>query len=54
MDKLEFEGTVINGLGTHSELLVPGRALLPQAPTDWPETVHPGSLNLRVASYPPV
>jgi hypothetical protein len=53
MDKLDFEGTVVNGLGTHRELLVPGRALLPQAPTDWPETLHPGSLNLKIASYPP-
>jgi hypothetical protein len=53
MDKLKFEGTVINGIGQHHELLVPGRLLLPQAPSDWPETLHPGSLNLQVASYPP-
>ena len=54
MDKLEFEGTVINGLGKHRELLVPGRSFLPQAPPDWPETFQPGSLNLKVTSYPPV
>jgi hypothetical protein len=52
MERLEFEGTVINGIGRHRELLVPGRLLLPQAPSVWPETLHPGSLNLRVASYP--
>jgi len=54
MGKLEFEGIVINGIGKHSELFVPGRLLLPQAPTDWPETLHPGSLNVRVVSYPAV
>jgi hypothetical protein len=52
MDKLEFEGYVVNGIGRHRELVVPGRSLLPQAPEDWPETLAPGSVNVRITSYP--
>jgi hypothetical protein len=53
MDKLEFEGHVVNGIGRHRELVVPGRSLLPQAPEDWPETLARGSVNIRITSYPP-
>jgi len=49
---LKFEGTVVNGQGDHNKLLVPGCSLLPDAPEDWPETLQPGSLNVRIGAYP--
>lgn len=52
MEKLEFEGIVVNGQGDHNRLFVPGRSLLSESPQDWPETLHAGSLNVRIASYP--
>jgi hypothetical protein len=35
-------------------MTIPGRAELSFAPTDWPETLHPGSLNVLIADngYP--
>jgi hypothetical protein len=52
MDELQFGGTVVNGQGDHRDLLVPGRLELPNAPADWPVTLEPGSLNLKVSRYP--
>jgi hypothetical protein len=51
MAELAFIGNVVNGIGRHAELFVPGRDGLKDAPADWPETLHPGSLNIRVATY---
>jgi hypothetical protein len=53
MERLAFEGSVVNGQGDHSKLVVPGRSLLSDAPEDWPETLRPGSLNVRISVYPP-
>ena len=53
MAEIVFGGFVWPGIGQHSELHVPGRAELPTAPPDWPEKLHPGSLNVRVRTYPP-
>ena len=49
---LLFIGEVVKGIGRHQELGVPGRSFLPGAPSDWPEQLFPGSLNLRVTRYP--
>lgn len=40
-------------MGCHASLFVPGRALIAQADEDWPLTLYPGSLNIRVDSLPP-
>jgi len=53
VDELIFEGVVIAGVGRHSELIVPGRSVLLEAPEDWPNVLFPGSLNVRVERYPP-
>ena len=52
MDQLLFEGLIVNGIGKHSELTVPGNSALSDAPSDWPERLCPGSLNLHVLEYP--
>jgi hypothetical protein len=49
---LEFAGNVVNGIGKHSELFIPGRSELPECPLDWPEKLFPGSLNVRISKYP--
>ena len=51
---ISFSGTVIDGVGKHETLRVPGRSEISQAPPDWPEELCPGSLNLKVApcGYP--
>ncbi len=53
MTELLFGGVVSSGLGCHAMLYVPGRAELRAAPADWPEHLHPGSLNVSVDLYPP-
>jgi CTP-dependent riboflavin kinase len=53
MNKLVFSGNVVNGIGRHSELIVPGRNNLEHRPPDWPEILFRGSLNVRVHGYPP-
>jgi hypothetical protein len=50
--ELIFGGVVTSGIGRHAELLVPGRGEVPAAPSDWPEKLWPGSLNVRVDRYP--
>lgn len=52
MDQLEFAGSVVNGIGRHSELVIPGRLKIPGCPNDWPEELFPGSLNVLVTRYP--
>jgi hypothetical protein len=52
MEKLAFAGSVVNGQGDHNKLLVPGRSSLPDAPEDWPQTLQPGSLNVKIGAYP--
>lgn len=53
MDELIFSGLIVNGIGGHSELIIPGRNDLEDAPAEWPERLFPGSLNVRVICYPP-
>lgn len=53
MDELVFTGDVVNGIGEHVELFVPGRNDISGAPADWPERLCPGSLNIFVSVYPP-
>jgi hypothetical protein len=49
LDELIFEGAVVGGLGRFGrEMEVPGRALLSDAPLDWPESLARGTLNFRV------
>jgi hypothetical protein len=49
LDELTFEGAVVGGLGRFGlEIGVPGRAQLPDAPEDWPESLARGTLNFRV------
>ena len=54
MKTLKFTGHVINGIGKHSELGVPGKLDLDCSPADWPEALYPGSLNIDISSdgYP--
>jgi hypothetical protein len=52
MDELIFAGDVVNGIGKHVELIVPGRNEISGAPADWPERLCPGSLNIFVSVYP--
>ena len=52
MDELIFEGEIIKGSGKHKELIIPGRHELSIAPTDWPERLFPGSLNVLIRTYP--
>ncbi len=52
MAELKFSGKIVNGIGRHVELYVPGRSALPNAPEDWPDELRPGSLNLRVSEFP--
>lgn len=53
MDDLIFIGNVVKGMGTHVELVVPGRREIVGASADWPERLCPGSLSLLVSAYPP-
>jgi hypothetical protein len=52
MEKLRFAGTIVNGIGKHRELVVPGCNEFTCPAADWPERLFPGSLNVRVLSYP--
>lgn len=48
MDELTFRGVIAAGIGKYSELTIPGCRELPNAPEDWPEALHPGSLNVKI------
>ena len=52
MDQIEFAGKVVNGIGKHSELFVPGRSEVPDCAIGWPEKLLPESLNVRISKYP--
>jgi len=52
VESLNFGGIVINGYGKHSELVIPGRSALQSCPSDWPEKLIPGSLNILVSKFP--
>ncbi len=52
MKSLIFQGKVKKGVGDHAKLKIPGRNSLKNAPPDWPETLCPGSLNIRIDGYP--
>ena len=44
---MRFKGKITKGIGRHSELIVPGRTAI-ESPSDWPDRLQPGSLNVRV------
>lgn len=46
---IKFKGKVVSGCGKHCELIIPGKAKLPDAPSDWPEVLCPGSLNIEIS-----
>lgn len=48
MDVLQFVGIVSDGVGKFKNLRIPGRGALPTAPSEWPETLKEGSLNIRI------
>lgn len=48
MKTLVFHGKVRTGIGAHAKLVFPGRNELLNAPSDWPKTLHPGSLNITI------
>ncbi len=52
--KMRFRGRVRSGMGKHSKMVVPGRTAISSAPTDWPESFFPGSLNIGLSQngYP--
>ena len=54
MNSIIFSGVIVNGVGRHVELHVPGREEISQAPSDWPITLQQGSLNVRIVAggYP--
>jgi len=43
---------IVNGIGRHSDLVVPGRVEFDCASADWPERFFAGSLNVRILRYP--
>lgn len=51
-----FFGVICDGLSQFSTLGIPGRGGLNHAPSDWPDQLYPGSLNvrLRAGGYPVV
>ena len=53
--KMRFTGHVRTGKGKHAELVIPGKCELLSSPCDWPKTLCPGSLNIKIApdGYPP-
>jgi CTP-dependent riboflavin kinase len=56
MEPIVFKGCIVKGVGRYVELHVPGRNEIRQAPSDWPEVLCKGSLNVRIApdGYPPL
>jgi hypothetical protein len=52
MERLIFTGNIVNGIGKHSQLTVPGRDKLPFSPKDWPLVLAAGSLNVHITKYP--
>lgn len=53
MDELVFRGTVSDGAGRFAkELEVPGAGRVSVPIRDWPATLHPGTLNVRIREFP--
>ena len=48
LDQIIFKGLIVNGVGRHVELYVPGKLEILQAPEDWPDKLCSGSLNIRI------
>ena len=48
MRQLEFSGKIKRNKGLFHNMSIPGRRELASAPADWPETLIPGSLNIRI------
>ncbi len=51
IDYLQFRGTITDGTGLFSQLVMPGRADVFDAPVDWPAMLTPGTLSAS-ASLP--
>ena len=56
METLIFHGVIQDGIHKYSELYVPGRSEITQAPEDWPRALCKGSLNVGIRSdgYPAI
>jgi CTP-dependent riboflavin kinase len=51
--QLTFKGRVIRGVGRFAaELIVPGASRVSAKIRDWPESMQPGTLNVRLSSSP--
>lgn len=51
-ERLCFKGQIVSGAGTHKKMEFPEKKSLSGAPTDWPDTLHLGSLNIWVKEFP--
>ena len=49
MRELVFTGDVRSNMGKFSNMRIPGRKELPQAPENWPLTLCPGSMNIGLS-----
>lgn len=45
---IKFVGIIVSGQSSHKNLGIPGKHSLPNAPSDWPKILCPGSLNVKV------
>ena len=45
---LHFRGTITDGTGRFSQLVIPGPADVFDAPVDWPAMLTPGTLSVRI------
>ena len=45
---LHFRGTISDGTGRFSQLVIPGPADVFDAPVDWPAMLTPGTLSVRI------
>ena len=50
--RLTFQGRITSGVGRYSDMVIPDRKALPDAPPDWPEQLRAGSLNVVVDQWP--
>ena len=52
LSSLRFEGRIVGGMGLYSNMEIPGRGKLSNAPAGWPDVLQPGSLNVFIEIYP--
>lgn len=53
MDLLSFRGVIRDGAGLFAkEIEIPGAGELSIPIRDWPDTIEPGTLNVRILEYP--